>query len=131
MGAFGKGAAAVLLAVILTLVLDEQQKDLGAILTMAVCAMVGMVTVSYLRPVVDFLYELEKAGNIQGSFLGTLLKAVGVGLTAELAGQICADAGKASMGKALQLLGSAAILSLSMPVFRAMLAMTQQVLGGL
>lgn len=131
MGEFGKGAAAVLLAVILALVLDKQQKDLGALLTIAVCTMTGLVMVSYLWPVVDFLFELEKAGNIQGGFLGTLLKAVGVGLTAELAGQICADAGKASMGKALQMLGSAAILSISMPVFRAMLSMIQQILGGL
>lgn len=131
MGDFGKEAAAVLLAVILALVVDKQQKDLGTLLTMAVCTMTGMLLVSYLEPVVQFLYELEAAGNIQGGFLGILLKAVGVGLTAELAGQICADAGKTSMGKSLQLLGSAAILSLSVPVFRMMLTMIQQILGGL
>lgn len=131
MGDFGKGAAAVLVAVILALVLEKQQKDLAVLLTLAVCAMMGARVVSCLEPVVDFLYELEAAGNIQSSFLGILLKAAGIGVTAELAGQICADAGKASMGKALQMLGSAAILSASMPVFRAVLAMVQQILGGL
>lgn len=128
---FGKGTAAVLLAVILALVLDKQQKDISALLTMAVCAITGAMVISNLEPVVDFLYDLEAAGDIQSSFLGILLKAAGIGLTAELVGQICADAGKASVGKALQLLGSAAILSLSLPVFRAMLGMIQQILGGL
>ncbi|MDO5399791.1 MAG: stage III sporulation AC/AD family protein [Eubacteriales bacterium] len=128
---FWKGTAAVLLAVILALVLDRQQKDLSALLTTAVCALVGAILVSYLEPVVDLLYELEAAGDVRDNFLGSLLKAAGIGLTAELAGQICADAGKASLGKALQMLGSAAILSLSVPVFRSMFAMIQQILGGL
>lgn len=128
---FWKGTAAVLLAVILALVLDKQQKDLSVLLTTAVCTMAGMILISYLEPVVDLLYELEAAGDVQGNFLGVLLKAVGIGLTAELAGQICTDAGKASMGRALQMLASAAILSLSVPVLRTMFTMIQQILGAI
>lgn len=128
---FWKAAAAVLLASILGLVLDRQAKDLSALLTIAVCTMVGMLAVTYLRPVLDLLRELETAGNLPGDFLGLLLKAVGVGIATELIGMICADAGKASLGKQLQTLGSAVILYLSIPVFRALLMMIRQILGTL
>lgn len=131
MEAFWKAAAAVLLAVILGLVLDRQEKDISVLLTIAVCVMVGAIGAAHLEPVLALLRELEEAGGLQEEFLGILLKAVGVGVTGELIACICADAGKASLGKALQLLSSAVILSMAVPVFYTLLAMVRQILGGL
>lgn len=131
MGEFWKGAAAVLLAAVLGLVLDQQQKDLSALLSIGVCVLIGRLILHYLEPVVDFLLELEAAGGMQEHFLGILLKAMGVGMTSELAGMVCTDAGKASLGKSLQMLGSAVILYLSVPVFQSMLNMVRQILGGI
>lgn len=129
MGDFWKAAAAVLLACILGLVLDRQEKDFSALLTIGVCVLSGGVALSYLAPVLDFLEELE--GLVQGEFLGILLKAVGVGAASELIGMICNDAGKGSLGKSLQMLGSAVMLSLALPIFRTILAVIRQILGGL
>lgn len=128
---FWKAAAAVLLAAILGLVLDRQEKDMSVLLTIAVCTMLGMIAAAYLSPVLAFLRELEAIGSLQDDFLPILLKAVGVGLGAELISMICADAGKGSLGKMLQMLGSSVILALSVPVFQALLAMIRQILGGI
>ena len=84
MSLFWKAAAAVLLAVVLGLSLGKQ-KDIGVLLTMAVCCMVAMIAISYLEPVLDFLRELETLGDLQGDMLGILLKAVGIGLVSEIA----------------------------------------------
>lgn len=121
----------MLLAAILGLVLDRQEKDMSVLLTIAVCTMLGMIAAAYLSPVLAFLRELEAIGSLQDDFLPILLKAVGVGLGAELISMICADAGKGSLGKMLQMLGSSVILALSVPVFRALLAMIRQILGGI
>lgn len=121
--------AAVLLAAVLGLTLDRQNKDVSVLLTLAACSMVGVMALSYLRPVLDFLGELESAAGHQENFLGVLLRAAGVGIAAELAGMICTDAGKGSLGKALQMLGSAVILQQSVPVLRALLTMIRQILG--
>lgn len=126
---FWKAGAAVLIAAILALMLDGQAKDFSVMLTIAVCAIVGGVALSYLEPVLVFLQELESTGGMQRDLLGVLLKAVGVGVVSELIGVICTDAGKASLGKSFQMLGSAVILSLSLPVFRTLLAMIRQILG--
>ena len=124
MSLFWKAAAAVLLAVVLGLSLGKQ-KDIGVLLTMAVCC---MVAISYLEPVLDFLRELETLGDLQGDMLGILLKAVGIGLVSEIAGLVCTDAGNGSLGKTLQMLGSAVILYLSLPIFTAMLELIREIL---
>lgn len=131
MGLFWKAAGAVLIAVVLGLSLGKQEKDFAVLLTLAVCCMVMAIAVSYLEPVLDFLRELEALGDLQGDMLGVLLKAVGIGLVAEIAGMVCTDAGNGSLGKQLQMLGSAAILYLSIPIFSALLSLIQEILGEL
>ena len=81
-----------------------------------------------LEPVLDFLRELETLGDLQGDMLGILLKAVGIGLVSEIAGLVCTDAGNGSLGKTLQMLGSAVILYLSLPIFTAMLELIREIL---
>lgn len=131
MGMFWKAAGAVLIAVVLGLALGKQEKDFSMLLTLTVCCMVMVIAVTYLEPVLDFLRELEALGDLQGDILGILLKAVGIGLVAEIAGMVCADAGNGTLGKQLQLLGSAAILYLSIPIFSALLSLIQEILGEL
>lgn len=131
MGYFWKAMAAALVAVVLGLALEKQGKDFSVVLTMAVCCMVAGIGFSYLEPVLDFLWELEALASLQTNMLGILLKVVGIGLVAELAAMICSDGGNASLGKQLQMLGGAVILYLSLPIFRSMLALIQDILGEL
>lgn len=127
---FWKGTAAALIAAILTLVLSKQEKDLALLLTLAGCTMVLMLVLSFLEPVLSFLKQLRDIGDLNGDMLAVLLKAVGVSLVAEIAGLICTDAGNAALGKAVQILGSAVILWLSIPVLQMLVDMIQDILGG-
>lgn len=129
MDLFWKASAGVLVAVVLQLALGKQEKDMGTLLAVAVCCMVSIIGLSYLEPVLDLLWELETLGDLQNGLLGVLLKALGIGLVAEIASLVCCDAGNASLGKTMQLLGSAVILSLSVPVFRSLLELIQRILG--
>ncbi len=121
----------ILIAVVLGLAVGKREKDISVLLTMAACCMTAMIAVSYLEPVLDFLWELESVGNIQKGFLGILLKAVGIALIAEVAGMICSDAGNGSLGKTLQMLGSVVILYLSIPIYNALLTLIREILGEL
>lgn len=131
MDTFWKAAAAVLLAVILVPAVAKTEKDISVLLTMAVCCLVAAAAFSYLEPVLDLLWELKALGDLSGEMLGILMKAVGIGLVAEIAGMICADASNGSLGKTLQILASAAILYLSIPLFQAFLTLVQEILGQL
>ena len=129
MVSFWQGAALVLLAVILALALDKQEKEMGLLLTLAVCCMISGLALSYLRPVVSFINQLQTIGQLNSEMLQILLKVVGIGLIGEIAGLICADAGKAAMGKALQLLSAAVILWRSLPLLSELLELVQRILG--
>ena len=128
---FLQATAAVILAVILGLSLGKQGKDLGILLTVAVCVMVFTVAISFLKPVVDLLESLNETAKLQGGMLQILLKAVGIGLVAEISSLVCSDAGNGSLGKALQLLASAVILWLSIPVFTSLMTLIRQIMGEL
>lgn len=131
MGTFFQAAAAVLVASVLGLCIAKQGKEMASLLTVAVCAMVILAAVTFLKPVLDFLRELEALGDLNTDMVQILFKVVGIGLISEIASMICADAENASMGKALQILGSAVILWLSIPIFQALLDLIRQILGGI
>lgn len=126
---FWKAAAGALLTAVLGLALGKWNQEMGVLLSMAVSCMIAMIVISYLEPVFDFLHQLEIIGDLQGDMLGILLKALGIGLVAEVAGLVCADAGNGSLAKTLQMLGGAVILWLSIPIFNALLDLIQQILG--
>lgn len=126
---FYKITALALVTTVLTLVVRRQEKDFALLLTMAGCAMAGMVLFTFLEPVLDFLVTLQTLGDLSGDILLILLKAVGVGLVAEIAGMVCADGGNASLGKVIQLVGSAVILWLSLPIFQMLMDLMTRILG--
>lgn len=126
---FWKCVAGVLIAAILGPVLGQQEKGISVMLSVAVCAMGAVILLSYLEPVLDLLRQLESLGELGGEMLTILLKAMGIALVAELAGLICTDAGSGALGKTIQMLASAVILWLSIPVFQAFLALIRQILG--
>ena len=129
MGVFWKAAAAVLVSAVLQQALGKREKDIGVVLTIAVCCMVGMVVFHYLEPVLDLLWELENLGDLQDGLLGILLKGLGIGLVAEFAAMVCVDAGNGSLAKTIQMLGGTVILYLSVPVFRSLLELVVNILG--
>ena len=128
---FWKAAALALIAGVLSLTLKNQDKEYGLRLSIAACLMVTAITVTYLKPVYAFLKELETLGDLRGDMLAILIKALGVGLASEIASMICTDAGNASLTKAIQLLGGAVILYLSVPMFSALMDLIQKIVGEL
>lgn len=129
MDIFFQATAAVLLTVILYLTLNGQNKELALLLTLAVCCLVIIVAGRFIQPVVVFLEELQKAGQLDNSYLSVLLKVVGIAFLTEVASLVCTDAGNGTLGKTLQLLGTCVILWLSIPLLDALLALIQDILG--
>ena len=101
------------------------------LLTIGVCCMVMLAAVTYIKPIADFLERLQTIGNLDGDIFKILLKAVGIGLLAEFTSLICADAGNASLGKATQLMATAAILWISIPLLERLLELIDNILGAI
>ena len=131
MDIFWKASASILISVILILILGKQERDIAALLAIAVCCMVGICLVHALEPIMDFLYSLQSLAGSGSSVLKSLLKITGISLVCEIVSAICADAGCASLGKSLQLLGCTLVLCLSVPILETFAALVQEILGGI
>ncbi len=126
---FWKGAAGALIAAVLGLTLAKQGKDVALLLTVLAGCMVLTAAMTYLSPVIDFFRRLQISARLDSGLLLILLKAVGISLVAQLAGLICADAGNAALGKALQILAAAAVLWVSLPLLEELLTLIETILG--
>ena len=131
MDGFIQAVLAVLLAVIMVVTLGSQGKQTALLLVIGVCCMLGVLAVSYLQPVIDFIIRLKSVGKLDSDMLGILLKVVGIGFIGEVASIICTDSGNAALGKALQLVSAAVILRLSLPLLEQLLQLMEQILGEL
>ena len=128
---FWKTTALVLLTVVLSLSLDKTERDISAVMGIVALCIAACAAVTILNPVLNYLVELQRLFHLPDGLISILLKAVGIALVAELSASICADAGNASLGKMLQILGGAAVLTLSVPMFRTLMTIIKEMIGGL
>lgn len=126
---FLKVMAAVLITSIVTLVLSKRCADISLLLTLVVCCIVIGTSVSYIHPILNFAYELIELGGLDTSLLGVIMKSVGIGMISQIAILVCVDSGNQSLGKAVQIMTTAVILSLSVPVLEQMLSLIETLLG--
>ena len=131
MDQFFKAAGAVLITVVLCQLLSSQNKSWGSLLSMTVCAMVLCFGAMCLEPVVSFLEELERLGNLQTELVKILLKAAGIGILTEISALLCADSGNGSLAQSMRTLSAGLILCISLPVFRALLLLIEDILEGI
>jgi stage III sporulation protein AD len=131
MDLFLKAVAAALITSVVGLVLAKQGKDMFLLLTLAACAIIGAVAFAYLNPVISFIRKLANMTTLNLELLAVILKTVGIGMVGELAGLVCTDAGNAALAKTIQILTTAMILWLSIPLFESLLDLVQTILGEL
>lgn len=127
MDVYLKAVAAVLITTMLCLILAKQGKDFSLLLSVCVCGMVFAAVVIYLKPVISFVHRLTELCDIDSQLLEILLKSVGVAILAEIGELVCKDAGNNTLGKTLQILATAVILWLSIPILNELIDLMEAI----
>ena len=125
---FLKVTAIILMTSVLSLVLTKQSADISLTLIVTVCCVVITAALSYIQPIWNFLLKLVELGGIRSELLEILLKVVGIGMISQITELVCADSGNKSLGKSLQILTSALILCLSIPILDEMVSLIESLL---
>ena len=128
---FFQAAAAVLLAVILMLCLKKSQTGIGELISIFVCSVLAILAISYLKPLIEFIQSIQRLNMMDNQLLKTVFKVVGICVIAEIVELICIDSGNSAMGKALQLLSSAVVVWLAIPLMTSFLELIEGVLKGI
>lgn len=131
MDTFWRAIGAVLIAVIFGVFLQRQFKETAVLFSIAVCAMITYLAVSYIKPLITFVDRLQMLAGLDREMISILLKAVGLSLITELCTAICIDSGYSAIGKVLQILGATTVLCLSIPLLDRLLELLQKILEGI
>lgn len=129
MDVFMKASGLIIVSLILGTVLTLNNKGFGVLISVAACCAVCVCALHFLKPVLEFFQELRSLGNWNHEMLEILLKATGIGILSEMISLICSDSGNAALGKALQMLTTAVIVWLSLPLFTQLIELIRQILG--
>lgn len=117
-----------IVTLILTLVIPSDRKEVKVVLGVVACCAVTAAAVTYLRPLVEFVRQVEKMGNLNSQMIDVLWKVVGVGILSEIASLICKDMGNSSLAKTIQFISTASVFWLTIPLFQEFVGLIEDVL---
>lgn len=123
-----KASAGVLVATVICLLLNKTGKEYALLVSIAICCLLTFSTLSFIEPVFSFLERISQIGNISNTTVKILFKALGVSLLAEFTALLCSDAGNSAMARLIQILASAVILWLSVPLFENLIDLISGIL---
>ena len=128
MDIFLRASALIIIAVILLIVVPKNAKEFAGIVSLCACICLAVSACYILEPVLSFVNELSITTGIDNDMFSILIKITGIGILSEIISLICVDSGNSAMGKGTQLLGTAVILWMSLPLFRLMIETIKTVL---
>ena len=126
------GIAGALLAV----ELKGLKGEYGIYLVAAVGLVIFFYGVTKLKTVIETIRQVQSYIRlnrmylpVDGSYITTLLKMIGITYIAEFSSGICKDAGYGSLGSQIEIFGKLSVLAVSMPILLALLDTVQQFLA--
>ena len=118
----------IVVTAIIIVILKASGSGIAELLTLLVCSMVMLIAFRYMEPVINFMDSLDKQNAVEIPFFKTILKAVGISITAEIAQMICEDTGNRASGKVVQYLSVAVMMHLMLPMLSSLLDLLEGVL---
>ncbi len=110
-----------ILSVLLAVQVKALKPEFGVYMSLAVClALFGAVS-GRLELLVDSIRQIQSYISLDAGYLGILMKMAGITYIAELASDLCKDAGYQAVSGQIELFGKLALLAVSMPVILALL----------
>ena len=120
----------VLLAVIgmiMALVCKAKSAEMSVIISLGICLLLMFFMVQAFDELVLFVREI--AGYMHLSYVGVLLKLIGIAYVCEFASGLCKDAGYQAVSGQVEMAGKVAMMVISLPVMLAILDTIQNFLG--
>ncbi len=119
-----------IITVLLTTMLRKHSQELGILLTLAACVLIGLLLVQLAEPVVEFLAKLRNIAGLDKTLTEPILKTIGISLITQIGATVCADAGENAIAKLIEVCGGILALYVSLPLLEAVLSLIDTMSGG-
>lgn len=107
--------------VLLALMLKKERPEYGILLSMVVCICIFFSVLGRLSILLESVNRLRALASIDGGYLKTILKMIGITYVAEFAVNLCRDAGYGAIASQIELFSKISILLIALPVIEAFL----------
>lgn len=107
--------------VILGMLLKDRVPEYGNLITLGIGLVILGLAVGKMGYLFQSLEQLKNSLPVDGSYITTLLKMIGITYIGQFSSGICKDAGYASTGAQIELFCRLSVMVLSMPVLLALL----------
>jgi len=114
--------------VLFALMLKQTRPEYSSFISLAVCVCIFLYLLSKLETVLGYLGQLEEMVDMDGIYLDTVLKMLGITYITQFASDICKDAGYQAISSQIELFAKISILFLSFPVLMGLVQTIQEVL---
>ena len=102
---------------LLCLLLRQYRPEFALVTTVLCSIFLFLITIKQISPVFSSLSRLVGQSSASTVYLKTMMKSFGVCYLAQLAADVCRDAGQTAIASKIELAGRVTVLILAMPMF--------------
>ena len=111
----------VLISLFLYLLFKDKRSDLAVLILLVSGVMVFLYSIGQINEIISFLKNIAEKAEINGLYLGVILKIIGIAYISSFCSEICKDSGASSLASKVELSGKLFILILAIPILMAVL----------
>lgn len=110
-----------IIASILIVVLKAQRPEMAIQVSIITGIVIFILIVNKLSSVLSLLNSFSSKANIDMSYMGILLKIIGIAYISEFGAEICKDAGEGSIAAKIELAGKVTVIIIAIPIVTSLL----------
>lgn len=110
-----------LIATVLAVVLRREKPELALGIAVAAGVIIFLAFVGKIGAVVTIVSGVASKAGLNGVYLDTVLKIIGIGYLADFGAQVCRDAGEGALATKVEFAAKVLILVLALPIIAGLL----------
>lgn len=122
-------AALGMLAMLLATIFKKGKEEYALYISLAACFLILLWGISKLQIILDAINQLQGYINLNKSYIGILIKIIGITYITEISSSLCKDSGYQAISDQIEIVGKLTILAISMPIILSILETVNRFLG--
>lgn len=107
--------------VLLAIIFKNYKSEYSVYISLAGCILIFYLGISKLELIISTIKKIQSYINLNESYLGILIKIIGITYIAEFTADLCKDFGHTAVANQIELVGKLTILATGMPILLALL----------
>ena len=114
--------------ILLAIIFKNYKSEYSVYISLAGCILIFYLGLSKLELIISTIKKIQAYINLNESYLGILIKIIGITYIAEFSADLCKDFGHTAVANQIELVGKLTILATGMPILLALLDTINKIL---